>query len=136
MKTTKIIVAAIVVIAFGLPSCGGGGILKSESPSDVVKKVFSLMNNQNYDKIAEYYIKKNGEKLTEEETKKLEGLMAMASAEQTKKGGVKEIVIVEETIDSENNTAKVKYKIVYNNDKETTESTKLMKVADKWYMSL
>lgn len=137
MKTTKLFVAAIVVIALGLTSCGGGGgILKSETPSDVVKKVFSLMDNKKYDKISEYYVTKNGEKLTEEEAKKLVGLMAMASAEQAKRGGVKEIVIDEEKIDDENNTASVSYKITYNNDKETTERAKLVKIADKWYMRL
>jgi hypothetical protein len=95
-----------------------------------------LLKDKKYDQMAELYVKDKGEKLTEEEAKKVEGIMAMASAEHAKKGGIKDIVIDEENIDPENNTAKVKYKLILGDGSESTETIHLIKVDGKWFLPM
>jgi hypothetical protein len=132
MKKIYVLFIALTAISVSFISCGSSG----SGPGDVIIKSFDYLESQDYAKIAGLYATGKGELLTEEEQKKIEGMMGMAAQEHDKKGGVKDIIIVEENISDDGETAKVKYTIIYNDDSEVTENGKLIKVNGKWYMSL
>lgn len=119
------------VCMVGLQSCGGGGILNN-TPGATVKKAFNLMAEKNYEKVIQMYTKKDGTAFTEEENGKLVGLMNMASAEITKKEGIKSVDIIEEKIAEDGKTATVKWKITYGNGETDDSDGELIKVGNDW----
>lgn len=123
--------AIAFVFMAGLQSCGGGGILNN-TPGATVKKAFNLMAEKNYEKVIQMYTKKDGTAFTEEENGKLLGLMNMASAEITKKEGIKSIDIIEEKIAEDGKTATVKWKITYGNGEIDDSDGELIKVGNDW----
>lgn len=126
----------MMVVAFGLTlgliSCGGGG----NQPSAVVEKGMNAFYGEDFETVVDLYAKKDGTKLTEEERSKLLGMMPMALKEQMKKEGLDNIEILEETITEEGDRAKVKYKVVFKNGDEDTETVKLINIDGDWYMLL
>ena len=133
MKIFKTFLTLTLSVAiFSLSSCSG---VSSNSPSDVVKKSFELLKNKEYEKLSKLYVTADGEKLTEDELKKVEGLLGMAYDENQKKDGVKNITIDNEEIMEDGNKAKVKYTITYGNGKTDTETAKLYKIDGDWYLS-
>jgi hypothetical protein len=135
-KQIHLMQAILLVLVMGLFACGGGGSLISNSPSDVVKKGIKLFDEKKYDDVVKLYAKKDGTKLTEEESAKVKGLLAMAAKQQESKQGLKDVEIVEETIASDGNNATVKYKIFYNNGDSTSDKTPLVKIDGDWFMVL
>ncbi|SDX49819.1 protein of unknown function [Lutibacter oricola] len=129
MKNFKILSLVLVFTTFCFMSCSSGS-----SPSDVVKKSYELIKKKNYEAVAKLYVKKNGEKLSEDEAKKIEGLLGMASKEIEKKGGYKGITIDSEEISEDGNSATVKHTIEYDNGKSNSETSKLLKVDGKWFI--
>lgn len=77
-----------------------------------------------------------GQKLTAEEIKKLENIIARASDEYEKKGGIKEILIIDETIFGDYKTAKVRYVIIFNNGDEDDKKQALEKIDGYWYLAM
>jgi hypothetical protein len=134
MKTTKLLIAAIVFIAFGITSCGSGASM-SDTPGDAVKKAFTLLKEKDYASAAKFFAAED-RLATEEETKKIEGMMAIAYVEFEKKGGIKEILIEEETIAEDGKTAKVKYNLKFNNGSDDSNHQSLQNFEGKWYLDV
>lgn len=137
MKTFKLLMISLVVSAISLASCGGGGgsVAKNDTPGEVVEKFFELLQNKKYEKAASMFSNK-GEMLTEEEAEKIEGMCEMAYAEYEKMDGIKEVIIIEETLTGDELSAKVKYNLTFNNGDEDDKKQALEKIDGKWYMQL
>ena len=124
----KMLLTAIIIIAF--TACGTS--TKGNSPGDAIKNLFSNIKNKQFDKAAAFYVTKDGEKLSDEELKKLEGLIGMAAKEHDKKDGIDKIEITEETISEDGNSAKVKYIIHFKNGETNNETVSLIKANGEW----
>jgi hypothetical protein len=137
MKTFRLLMISLVVSAISLASCGGGGgsVAKNDTPGEVVQKLYELMQDGKYEKAAAMFSNK-GEKLTADEIKKIEGMIEWAVSENEKKGGIKEVIIIEEIIVGDDKTAKVKYNIVFNNGDEDDKKQALEKIEGKWYLQM
>jgi len=137
MKTLRLLMIALIVSAIGMASCGGGSgsVAKNDTPGQVVEKSYKLLQDENYEKAAAMFCS-NGKMLTKEETEKLEGMMAWATTEHQKKDGIKEVIIIEETLVGDELTAKVKYNIVFNNGDEDDRKQALTKIDGKWYLEV
>jgi hypothetical protein len=137
MKSINIILfASLLSAALFIVSCGEGGVVGS-SPGDVVKTMAINLQEENYDAVVDLYINKNGEELTEEEKAKVKAFLPSAKEEMDEKGGIKEVIITEETISEDGKTATVKSNIVYGNgDESKTERTKLVNVNGDWRIEI
>jgi len=133
MKKYSLFMLALFLMSVGFVSCGGS---KSSSPGTVVVESFELLPKKEYAKIAKLYAKDNGEMLTDEELKKMEGMMAMAASEYDKNEGIKEISVTEENIAEDGNSAIVKYEVVYNDGSKDSDKANLIKIDGKWYLTL
>lgn len=134
MKKNTLIALFIMMVAAILPSCGGGS--SNNSPAATVNKAFDYIAAKDFKGAASLYVSGENKPLTEEESQKLQGMLAMASKQYEENGGIKEISILEEKISEDGNTAVVKQKIVYKDGTEDTNDTDLVKVDGKWYFSL
>ncbi|MEN8249754.1 MAG: DUF4878 domain-containing protein [Bacteroidota bacterium] len=137
MKTFRLLIISMIALAIGMASCGGGSgsVAKNDTPGQVVEKFFKLLQDKKYDKATAMYSNK-GKMLTEEEAEKIEGMCAMAYAEYQKKDGIKEVIIIEETLVGDDQTAKVKYNLIFNNGDEDDSKQALEKIDGKWYLEL
>jgi len=135
MKTLRLLMIALIATTITLASCGGGSVAKNDTPGQVVQKSYKLLQDKEYEKAAAMFCN-NGKMLTEEEAKKIEGMMAWATTEHQKKDGIKEVIIIEETLVGDNLTAKVKYNMVFNNGDEDDRKQALTKIDGKWYLNL
>ncbi len=134
MKTFKLLFSvALITAIFALVSCGEGGLGGSSSPSDVVKISVGPMVDGNYDALVALYVNKNGEELSKEEQDKMKAIMPQIKEEMDKKGEIKEVIILEETISEDGTTATVKSHVIWGNGEKGEESdAKLIKVNGKW----
>jgi ABC-type glycerol-3-phosphate transport system substrate-binding protein len=136
MKTLRLLMVALIASTITLVSCGGGsGAAKNDTPGQVVEKSYKLLQDKEYEKAAAMFCNK-GKMLTEEEAEKIEGMMAWATTEHQKKDGIKEVIIIEETLVGDEQTAKVKYNIVFNNGDEDDRKQALTKIDGKWYLDV
>ncbi len=127
---------ALITSIFALVSCGEGG-LGSSSPGDVVKTATWNMADENYDAAVAVYVNKNGEELSEEERAKIIAFMPEGKKEIDKKGGIKEVIILEEIISEDGTTATVKGQVIYGNgEKEKGSESKLINVNGEWRIIL
>ena len=133
MKTFKLLFSiALITAIFALISCGEGG-LGSNSPGDVVKTAMWNMADENYDAMFAVYVNKNGEELSKEEQDKIKAFLPKAKEEIDKKGGLKEVIITEETISEDGTTAQVNSQVVFGDgEKSDGDLTELMMVDGEW----
>lgn len=130
LKLMSILVLSIVVFIFS--SCGS-----SSSPGDTIKKAYELMKSKDFDKVVTLYATRDGKKLSEEEAKKMEGLIGTSAKKDfDSKDGLKNIVIDEETIDDDGLNARVKYTVHYKNGDTKKENAKLIKIDGKWFIKI
>jgi hypothetical protein len=134
MKSLKILFGiALITAIFALVSCGEGGVGGSSTPSDVVKTMVEKIADGNYDDVVAISVTKKGETLNEEEQAKIMAFLPEGKKEIDKKGGLKEVVILAETISEDGNTATVKSQLIYGNGEKGSKSdTKLINVNGKW----
>jgi hypothetical protein len=137
MKALKLFFSLLLVLATSMiVSCGEGGVA-GNSPGDVVKTMAINLQEENYDAVVDLYINKNGEELTDEEKTKVKAFLPSAIEEMNKKGGLKEVVIVEETISEDGNAATVKSYLIYGNgEKSNEDKTDLVKVNGDWRVEI
>ncbi len=137
MKAIKLFLSLLLVwAALLIVSCGEGGVAGS-SPGDAVKTMAINLQGENYDAVVDLYINKNGEELTDEEKTKVKAFLPSAKEEMDKKGGLKEVVIVEETISADGETATIKSYLLYGNgDKSNEDKTDLVKVNGDWRVEI
>lgn len=131
MKCFKFLPVLVTIIATAsFMACSSGG----SSPGAVIEKSYDLMKSKDFESVSKLYMNKDGSKLSDEEYKKLEGLVGMGYSEFEKKGGIGDITIDEEKISEDGKTATINYTVQYKNDKLKKENAKLIKVDGKWYM--
>lgn len=106
-----------------------------ERPGMVVEKFYSLMQDHDYEQAARMY-SRGGQTLTTEETKIFEEVVGWTASEYEKKDGLREVIIIEETLFGDNKTAHVKYNIVFNNGDEEDKKQSLEKVNGIWYLKM
>ncbi|NNG28012.1 MAG: DUF4878 domain-containing protein [Ignavibacteriaceae bacterium] len=133
MKFFKLLFGiALITTMFTLASCGEGG-LGSSSPSDVVKISAGNIADEDYDALVTLYVKKNGEALSEEEQDKVKAIMPQMKEEIDKKGGIKEVIIIEETISEDGTTATVNSQLVFGDgEKSNEDKSELLLVNGNW----
>jgi len=139
MKKFKSFIALIFVFSIFFFACSSGGGSKSttsKSPAKAVEKSFDYYISKNYDKTVSTYVSGDYKKLTKEEIDKVKAMLPYATQEDDKNGGLKSIVIVNETIADDGNTAKVEYKKIYGNGDEETVTAPLVKIDGDWFMAL
>ena len=134
MKTFKLLFSlALISSIFALISCGEGGIGGASAPGDIVKTMTENIADENYDAVVAVYVTKNGEELSEEEQAKIIAFLPAAKEEIDKKGGLKEVIILEETISEDGTTATVNSQLIYGNgEKSNEDKTRLIKVNGEW----
>ena len=133
MKNLKIYsIFLVLVVAFSLNSCSSG----TSAPGDVIVKAYDFMKNKEFEKAAKMYISGKGEKFTDAETKKLEGLVAMAYEQHEKKDGIKNVEITEETIAEDGKSAKIKFTVHFNNGDTDNEKADLLFIDGKWLIKV
>jgi hypothetical protein len=115
-------------------SCGGGKA--ANTPGETLKKSMSLLADKKYDDVVAMYAKKDGTTLTDEEKKKMSGLMSLATGELDKKQGVKSIDILEEKIADDGKTATVKFKTTYGNGETNEETNDMVNIDGKWFITI
>lgn len=124
---------ALITAIFALVSCGEGGVGGSSTPGDVVKTMVEKIADGNYDAVVAISVTKKGETLNEEEQAKIMAFLPEGEKEIDKKGGLKEVTILAETISEDGNTATVKSQLIYGNGEKGSKSdTKLINVNGKW----
>jgi hypothetical protein len=134
-KSNVFLFLSVLLTALFMNSCGGsGGGIISKTPSDVVKAAINALKDKNYDGVVKYYVRKDGAMLTDEEKQKLSGLCTMATKVMEQKKGLKDILILEEKIAQDGQTATVRYKMLYNDGSESEDGSKLKKVNGDWYI--
>lgn len=133
MKHLKLVsVLLLTAVLFSVSSCGSGS-----SPSDTIKKAYDLMKAKEFEKVTALYVTRDGKKFSEEEAKKIEGLLAMAAKEDfDSKEGLKNIVIDNETIDEDGNGAKVEFTVNFKNGDSEKEDASLIKIDGKWFIKV
>ncbi|SNR61344.1 DUF4878 domain-containing protein [Lutibacter flavus] len=133
MKNLKIYAILLVLaVAFSLNSCSSG----TSAPGDAIVRAYDFIKNKQFEKAAKMYISGKGEKFTEAETKKMEGLAAMAFEQHEKKDGVKNIEITEETIGEDEKSAKIKFIVHFNNGETDNEKADLLNIDGKWLIKV
>lgn len=134
MKTFKFLFSiALITAILALISCGEGGLGGSSSPGDVVKKSAGNIADEDYDALFAVYVNKNGEELSKEEQDKIKAIMPQIKGEMDKKGGVKEVIIIEETISEDGTTATVNSQLVFGDgEKSNEDKTELINVNGSW----
>jgi len=133
MKTFKLLFGiALITTMFTLVTCGEGG-LGSSSPSDVVKISAGNIADEDYDALVALYVNKNGEALSKEEQDKVKAIMPRMKEEMDKKGGIKEVIITDETISEDGTTAQVNSHLVFGDgEKSDGDTAELMMVDGEW----
>jgi len=133
MKNLKIYtILLIAAVAFSLNSCSS----VTSSPGDAIVEAYDFMKNKQFEKASKIYISGKGEKFSEAEAKKMEGLAAMAFEQHEKKDGVKNVEITEETVAEDGKSAKVKFIVHFNNGDTDNENADLLKIDGKWFIKV
>lgn len=115
-------------------SCSGGK--SANTPGETLKKSLSLMGEKKYDDLVKMYAKKDGTALSEEEQKKMAGLISIAGGELDTKQGIKSIDIIEEKVAEDGKSATVKFKTTYGNNETNEETTDLVMIDGKWFITV
>jgi len=127
MKKVSIIIGfAIISLMFFTTSCSG-----PSTPGDTLKEFSYAMEKGNTDKVISMFGGEKGE-MTAEDKEKLTALLASAKEEIEKKGGIKSIEIIEETISEDGKTAKVKAKTTFGDGSEDEGSSNFDLIDGEW----
>lgn len=112
----------------------------SSTPSDVTKKAYGYIQDENYESFVDLLYVAPGEdaEKTKKEKESLVYLMkGLSGQDSDKKDKVKSYEVISEEIDETGEEAIVKMKVVYENGKEKEEKTKLKKDEDgNWKIQL
>ena len=125
-KITAILGFAIISLMFFTTSCSG-----PSTPGDTLKEFSYAMEKGNTDQVISMF---GGEqsKMSDEDKEKLTALLAAAKEDIEKKGGIKSIEILEETISEDGKTAKVKAKTTFGDGSEDEGTSSLELVDGDW----
>ncbi len=133
MKKNLLFAFAIVLVASLMVSCGGGGGgAAGNSPSKSVENLFDNLKSENYDKAASAFYLEEDASLSDSESQKIKALLMAANEEYEKKGGIKDIEILEENVSEDGTSGKVKFKVIYGNGDEDNENYNVKKIDGDW----
>lgn len=130
MKKKLFFILAVAFVAIFMVSCGGS----SNAPSKTVTAFYDAIKSKNYDKAIGLFYKDKDEKMTDSEVQKVKALLMASQEQMDKKGGIKDVEILNEEIAQNGETATVKVKVVYGDDSDDEENVDLKKVDGKWKM--
>ena len=125
-------VFTVSLVSIFLFSCGGGASSGGDSPSKAVEKLFDYVKSKNYDKATSMFFLEEEKKLSDAEAQKIKALLMAADEEYSKKGGIKNVVILSEKINDDGVSGKVDFKVVYGNGDEDEQSYNLKKTDGVW----
>jgi len=133
MKQFKIYSTLLLIaVLFSFNSCSS----EPASPGDAIAKTYDLIKIKKFKKVAAMYVSRDGIKLSDEESKKLEGLAGMAYTEFEKNDGIKNVEIIEDNINEDGKTSKVKFKVHFNNGDTKNEKANLIEIDGDWFIKL
>lgn len=134
MKNSTFYMTILTLVLFlGFYSCGGSS---TNTPGKTVITLYETMKNKEFEKTAKMYVTKDGEKLSKDELKKIEGMIGMGSEEFEKKGGLDHVIINEEKISEEGNSAKVYFTIHFKNGDTDDDIMNLDKINNNWLIKV
>ena len=107
----------VALSALLLTACGG-----ASTPSDAAAKVYDLMIDGDYEAVSKtfYFGEKSAEEEAQAQAMILSMLQQKAVPQIEKKGGLKSVEVLGETIAEDGKSAKVEVKLLYGNGTEET----------------
>lgn len=113
----KMFMMMVALSALLLTACGG-----ASTPSDAAAKVYDLMIDGDYEAVSKtfYFGEKSAEEEAQAQAMILSMLQQKAVPQIEKKGGLKQVEVLGETIAEDGKSAKVEVKLLYGNGTEET----------------
>lgn len=109
------------------------------TPGKALKSYLTDLKNENYESFIEGVYLPEGmdeQRKEKEEAQLLAIIKEKGAKEYERKGGVKSIEILSETISEDGESAIVEYKQTFGNGEEEQQSQKMIKKDDKWFIDL
>lgn len=133
MTMKKFFSLLAVAVAMFMVSCAGA----PATPSDAAVEYYQCVVNGDYEAFANavHFDTTDPEEIAEGKAMITSLYKEKAAPQIEKKGGVKSIEAVGETISEDGNTANVQLKVVYGDGSEKNEDVKMVKVEDKWMLA-
>ena len=121
-----------VVAALFMVSCGGS------TPSDAAVEVYQMIIDGKYDAVAEnmYYESTDAEEVEQSKALIASMLKEKAAPQFEKKGGIKNVEALSETIAEDGQSAVVELKITYGDGSEETEKADMKLDDGKWKLAM
>lgn len=130
----KIITLSFLVVAIlSLVACS------PTTPGKALKSYLTDLKNENYESFIKgvYFPEDMDEQRKKKDEAQLLAIIKEKGAkEYEKKGGVKSIEILSETISEDGKSAVVEYKQTFGNGEEEKQSQKMIKKDDKWFIDM
>ena len=128
-------ILALAAIALLAANCGGGGG-GGNTPSGIMKSVYTQMQAGNYDKAAKFFL--DNLDATDKEKAQYGALITSDKLKKSaeEKGGIQSFEIVSEKISDDGLSAVVEMKIVGKNGKTETNKGSFVKKDGVWKTSL
>ncbi|WP_071148110.1 DUF4878 domain-containing protein [Bacteroides ndongoniae] len=123
----------LVVAVLSFISCS------PSSPGKALKSYLTDLKNENYESFIKgvYFPEDMDEQRKKKDEAQLLAIIKEKGAkEYEKKGGVKSIEILSETISEDGKSAVVEYKQTFGNGEEEKQSQKMIKKDDKWFIDM
>lgn len=128
-----ITLSSLVVAILSLVACS------PTTPGKALKGYLNDIKNENYESFIEgiYFPEDMDEQRKKKDEAQLLAIIKEKGAkEYEKKGGVKSIEILSETISEDGKSAVVEYKQTFGNGEEEKQSQKMIKKDDKWFIDM
>lgn len=123
VNSSRVAWGLMALLLFGLTGCGGN------EPKDVVRDFIYAVDEGNTTEAVGYFSSSLKAKVPE---RKLRGGIVEMQSDLSEQGGVKEVEILEQTI--EGTTATVRARLITEQGEGETETTKLVKEDGEWKM--
>lgn len=122
-------IVTVALMALALSACGGngGGVTKSDSPSEVVKKAMTCAVNEDYEGMVKYF--DGTADASDEELKEAASVIALLYGLS---GGIQSFEILGEEIDDNGTEAEVKLRITDTKGNTREDDADLVKNASGW----
>ena len=134
MKKNGILFTLVLLMTITAFSCGSSS--SGNSPSDAVEKLFKYIKAGDYDNALSMFYFEEDEELSEADTQKLKALLMAQNEEYEEKGGLKDIEILAENVDSDGTSGDVDFKIIFGKGDEDKQSYDLQKIDGRWKLEL
>lgn len=122
-------IVTMALMALALSACGGngGGVTKSDSPSEVVKKAMTCAVNEDYEGMVKYF--DGTADASDEDLKEAASVIALLYGLS---GGIQSFEILGEEIDDNGTEAEVKLRITDTKGNTREDDADLVKNASGW----